>query len=340
VNQDDVNERNHQVGLMRMIYSTAKRVRVWLGPEDKEKPHPFDLLYRITHTLGDNYVRAINREDDQTTTYILDLEDIEKPETSQAPQDTLRRQRLTSKPKENNIFNLWGIWKRAPDSLREPETEIVDPWEQGRVESIHEYDHEIGHMLASRFRGSEQVNNSDEWIGLQALLRRSYWTRIWIVQEFVLARELILHCGDQSISWNEFSTSLEQIRTLKINKYSDVLEYLLETATNNVDSVNESVGAKIVSMRDRAVTGRKHRLLELFESTKNSKCCDRRDRVFALLGLASDVHEDSIVVDYTRSAIAIQADVMNFFRHQPQSQGRTHDLTYISSLLISMLHEY
>jgi hypothetical protein len=31
INQDDVMERNHQAGLMRTIYSTAKNVVVWFG---------------------------------------------------------------------------------------------------------------------------------------------------------------------------------------------------------------------------------------------------------------------------------------------------------------------
>lgn len=49
---------------------------------------------------------------------------------------------------------------------------------------------------------------------------------------------------------------------------------------------------------------------------------------------------ESIVADYTKSAFNVQAEVVGFFRRRPQKLGRAHDLSYISSLLIAMLHKY
>jgi len=44
INQNDVYEKNHQVGLMAQIYRTAERVKVWLGPEDENSTKVAEFL--------------------------------------------------------------------------------------------------------------------------------------------------------------------------------------------------------------------------------------------------------------------------------------------------------
>ncbi|KAH8645799.1 heterokaryon incompatibility protein-domain-containing protein [Xylariales sp. PMI_506] len=47
IDQDDIEERQHQVGLMRTIFSDAVRVVVWLGPSGQDVKGAFDLLLTI-----------------------------------------------------------------------------------------------------------------------------------------------------------------------------------------------------------------------------------------------------------------------------------------------------
>ena len=49
INQDDIQEKNEQVKLMRTIYGKAARVCVWLGEPDTTS---LDLLQKITHRVG------------------------------------------------------------------------------------------------------------------------------------------------------------------------------------------------------------------------------------------------------------------------------------------------
>ncbi|EHK27153.1 uncharacterized protein TRIVIDRAFT_138489, partial [Trichoderma virens Gv29-8] len=44
INQSDVNERNHQVGLMRQIYTNATAVYVWLGCESSNSNLAMDYI--------------------------------------------------------------------------------------------------------------------------------------------------------------------------------------------------------------------------------------------------------------------------------------------------------
>ncbi|KAI3400801.1 hypothetical protein diail_2010 [Diaporthe ilicicola] len=44
IDQNNVNERNHQVGLMKQIYSMASNVYIWLGPESENSRLAMDFL--------------------------------------------------------------------------------------------------------------------------------------------------------------------------------------------------------------------------------------------------------------------------------------------------------
>ncbi|KAF2810674.1 uncharacterized protein BDZ99DRAFT_286850 [Mytilinidion resinicola] len=50
INQKDVSERNHQVSMMKEIYSSARTVRVWLKQEIDFSSPCFDILARLDKT--------------------------------------------------------------------------------------------------------------------------------------------------------------------------------------------------------------------------------------------------------------------------------------------------
>jgi hypothetical protein len=39
------------------------------------------------------------------------------------------------------------------------------------------------------------------WDALSGLFSASYWSRVWIIQEFVLARDVVVHYGKNRINW-------------------------------------------------------------------------------------------------------------------------------------------
>lgn len=52
------------------------------------------------------------------------------------------------------------------------------------------------------------VKNDDtpqQWDSLVAFMRRPWFSRRWVFQEIILAREAIIHCGSQSMGWTDFS---------------------------------------------------------------------------------------------------------------------------------------
>lgn len=144
------------------------------------------------------------------------------------------------------------------------------------------------------------------WNAIEELLSLSYWTRIWIVQEFVLARRVTIHCGSHSIEWKTFEGALSHILQFKVDNYPET-----RFVHGNFSFINNSPGVKVLKMRTR---GKRIRtLLELLEACKSSQCYDRRDKVYALLGLAKDVPNSAIVVDYNMLPFKVAMDVLHFF---------------------------
>ncbi|KIM93138.1 hypothetical protein OIDMADRAFT_173399 [Oidiodendron maius Zn] len=143
------------------------------------------------------------------------------------------------------------------------------------------------------------------WKGLAELSRRRYWTRIWIVQEITVARELELLCGGEKATWKAFATAC---------KFPP--DQLTPWAT---DLWAPLTGANDVRKKARAAAGRElyyskmYRLIrsqrrwpsyiDTFEVLsaryEESGCEDVRDRIFALLAVSREVALGrGITVDY------------------------------------------
>ncbi|KAK6077430.1 heterokaryon incompatibility protein [Seiridium cupressi] len=116
------------------------------------------------------------------------------------------------------------------------------------------------------------IHDSHAWGNI--VLRR-YFTRVWVLQEVVLARRAVLICGCNAIPWGHFighyiqSTKVEQgpsILTLRRNVYSDPDQELL-----------------------------------LLDHGRKCHARDPRDKVYALLGLLPNRRIGGIGSDYTLS---------------------------------------
>jgi hypothetical protein len=136
---------------------------------------------------------------------------------------------------------------------------------------------------------SESRLSSESWV---AFFSRTFWTRIWILQELAVAREVYLFCGDRKqplctlFAVHKFLTSLLDISV------SDALSDWYETISF---SVLDSPIPKALCLSLRS------RLLELMQLTAELDATIPQDRIFALLGLATDGDTLGIRVDYSKS---------------------------------------
>lgn len=201
INQDDDDERSHQVSLMARIFSEAKCVIAWLGPKS------FDS------SLG---IRALA--------------------TEQAGHCT--------------------------DDVRD----------------VHMSHSDQEYVLREGCRAKEDAQNA-----VIDLLNRSYWGRMWVVQEFLLPENLMILCGHNGVWWERIEQNfLSKSRTelaLFWSRGSLVSDHR-ETSWWNLSEARRRWQTSI-----RQEIREPHTLDQLLSQFHRQKSRDVRDRVYALLSL-------------------------------------------------------
>ncbi|TVY83162.1 Heterokaryon incompatibility protein 6 OR allele [Lachnellula suecica] len=130
------------------------------------------------------------------------------------------------------------------------------------------------------------------WKALAHLCNRDYWKRVWIVQEVVLARRLTIHCGRSQADWRGFVNILNEAHPILTPP----------TCSAIVAQISASLPRTLIRLRARNVTEEHgYPLLELMEMTSDSKSTNPHDKVFGLLGLASDGQNFRKIIDYSTS---------------------------------------
>lgn len=110
------------------------------------------------------------------------------------------------------------------------------------------------------------------------LANNPYWTRFWVIQEFLLGGDVDVFCSGNCIDWQQFKEDL--CRHAGVNEFSDVLD------TGNNIAVDSTSALPLVMGRH---IDRHPEFLQplhgLLVKHRRSRCKNPRDRVFALLGL-------------------------------------------------------
>lgn len=169
---------------------------------------------------------------------------------------------------------------------------------------------------------------------LVSFLSRTYWARLWIVQEVLLAKNLLIACGDEQIAWSTLQKYLDHNAMpdewlLKVddvpNYYHDkptrVLHYHFQTKISKSPGFNliktRSAYTRQADVPELHFGKRYDKLHEAIVQHANRGCVDSRDHVFALLGII-DYEEDpcarNVVSDYAVSAEDLYASVLQAVR--------------------------
>jgi hypothetical protein len=137
-----------------------------------------------------------------------------------------------------------------------------------------------------------------------SLLSREYWTRVWIIQEVFRARKILICCGDERLPWKDLAKFFRQVKNLPDN---DLRQIAMRPSREAITAISHNPAATLTDHR----TTQFEDLESLLMSYDGSYCCDPRDKVYALLGLARKrqltnrskrlVERDWLTIDYSRS---------------------------------------
>ncbi|KAK1763393.1 hypothetical protein QBC33DRAFT_550033 [Phialemonium atrogriseum] len=164
--------------------------------------------------------------------------------------------------------------------------------------------HDYGKQLAKIFSSRES------WVSVANVFQRTYFTRVWIIQEVVLAKVVKALCGSEEIEWSAITAASHFFSTTAWR------DYLFTLYT---ESVEPQLGPRermdIIRFRYQAPTilrsttwecekrkelpyqnEKRHQwakiLLYTLIRSLNFKATDPRDKIYALLGLVHDYARD------------------------------------------------
>lgn len=122
-------------------------------------------------------------------------------------------------------------------------------------------------------RGLPNARN-EIWKAVDDLLWNPCFFRIWIIQEISLAREAFLVSGSASCPWENVKRAAQFIHNHSLTLITDV---------------DPSQALRLESMVKNFRDGTS--VFQLAQLARSSKSTDPRDKIYGLLGLASDGHE-------------------------------------------------
>ncbi|KAH7552528.1 hypothetical protein BM1_08479 [Bipolaris maydis] len=225
IDQNNTLEKNHQVQMMRRIYSTAKKVTIWLGEASRDQTSDMAMdIVTSTHAMALNTTVGMHRY-------------------------------------------KWPL-----------------VWDEITTCAVYQ------------------------------LLSRDYWTRIWIVQETMVAKDISVYCGSKSFEWQALRSVTDYV-TFSLPKYLE-------------DKINVGGTPAFILMATRNLTHlskEQKSLSELLCYYRVWKASNILDKVYALCGIASD--GDNITIDYDISPEELVAHLLNQVPESSSGHER-RDLEY------------
>jgi hypothetical protein len=156
------------------------------------------------------------------------------------------------------------------------------------------------------------------WSSVGALFRLPWFRRVWIIQEIVGAPHVKIVCGKWIIDWSDLHLAME------------IIDREVQMSDNDSSHLRSSWEPFLALAAQREWEARHYRwtLIMLLENFRYSESTLSRDRLFALLGLASDGNEAEFEPDYDSPL----EDIVLKFTHVFVRQGRGMQMLYRAGL--------
>lgn len=146
-----------------------------------------------------------------------------------------------------------------------------------------------------RFRAGKAVSNNwgggFDYHGITDLFGQPYWSRIWVIQEVLLARKGEIILGNANIPLHEF------------------IENFMKQVPPSVASLLPLWIYSLGGSRSGDVDAFSY----LLDKTSTCKASDERDMVFALFGLVQGARLEGLVADYSKTMAEIYTGLAAYF---------------------------
>jgi len=136
------------------------------------------------------------------------------------------------------------------------------------------------------------------------LTERSWWRRLWVVQELVLSQQAYIRCGPIAIPWTSFEYFLDLCELFMLCFPADSTFYAAYIV-NYKTFILSKCWRQVQSGRPPTM----FQLLEMMITMAIRETSDPRDRVYALLGLAEDRKQLGIKPNYSLGCVEVYLNI-------------------------------
>ncbi|ORY18413.1 heterokaryon incompatibility protein-domain-containing protein [Clohesyomyces aquaticus] len=156
------------------------------------------------------------------------------------------------------------------------------------------------------YRKEWGVTESDKMAVLALLVLNPVWSRVWIVQEIACAPKVILHCGRTTLDWGLVEGILDGIETYN-DAFHGAFCHSHHWMWKHLFSTAKMVANQRAMITRMSSGGSESHIFDVLARFKHTQSTDPRDKVYGLLGLASDPL--GIEADYTKHVVQTYTDV-------------------------------
>ena len=143
-----------------------------------------------------------------------------------------------------------------------------------RREACHHCRQPSANDIDNRYPRSRGLKDAWDWQdAMLDLAHRPYWSRMWIVQELMLAQDVHLLCGDRLVCWTDFRSALVAQETAHAHEYLQCTSCAFPFLKAKSSTAGDDLAA-------------------LLRTYCRSACRDIRDKVFAILNLLPDCERE------------------------------------------------
>lgn len=154
---------------------------------------------------------------------------------------------------------------------------------------------------------------------MRAFMMRPYWRRMWIIQEVILARDVVIVCGHEGAWWNDlvhfwydpkFVSCAEGVREFSKRNSFQPLPFQSLRGPEGLAALIYARRARGDNVYEQIRPLSLHQLITTFSY---GQCHDRRDRIYALLALVEpQAGVEPLAADYTISAEKLYYRVLGY----------------------------
>lgn len=309
INQDDLEERGHQVRLMNKIYASAAWVIAWVhvmehsAVEDilDERRTEIASVGNKLNNFGELLSTLLRK-----LSFLRILRSTETTKASKVPRDDPPRDDLFRPNALSIAFHF------IHEAAKECSSGVHD--ESGNVAAVPTRIRK----WHSKFMSTTYVF---AWTAVVEFLNHTYWTRLWIFQEYVLPHQFYFRTKNAECVLTDFNAVFEAVSAAYWERpeSEDDVEYMFRQGV--LQSFLTSRAASYHFHRRQYHRLREARpnvepweeCFDLLRIADSGACQDPLDKIYATLGLADECFVDLIPVDYRCSLQQLYERVLAAF---------------------------